>query len=85
MLESSLTPVGGEDEIPGLPREAPDHNPGIYYEGTLLAYDREENRLYLPQNCGEAEMYGELSAVIQLHRTTFPYTASSVRYNILKN
>lgn len=64
LLESSLTPVGGEDEIPGLPREAPDHNPGIYYEGTLLAYDREENRLYLPQNCGEAEMYGELSAVI---------------------
>ncbi len=64
LLESCFIPIDGEEDISGELIKTPEYNPGIYYEGALLPYDRENNRLYLPQNYGEAEWYGELAAVI---------------------
>lgn len=63
-LENCLVTVDRESDIPGELIKAPDYNPGIYYEGTLLPYDKENCRLYLPQNYGSSEWYGELKAVI---------------------
>lgn len=64
LLESCLIPVNGESDISGQPIRTPDYNPGIYYEGSLLPYDKGSGRLYLPQAYGQSEWYGKLAAVI---------------------
>lgn len=64
LLESCLIPIDGESDISGELIKSPEYNPGVYYEGTLLPYDKENSRLYLPQNHEESEWYGKLAAVI---------------------
>ena len=65
-LEDSLVQIENEDEIFGeLIEKTQEYNPGICFEGTLLPYDKKDNRLYLPQNYNESEWYGELTAVIE--------------------
>lgn len=63
-LEQSLVWVSSEEEIFGSLIEEVSCNPGIYYEGVMLPYDKEHNRLYLPQNYTESEWYGNLTAKI---------------------
>lgn len=63
-LEQNLVWISSEDEIWGSRVEEVSCNPGIYYEDVLLPYDKEHNRLYLPQNYMESEWYGNLTAKI---------------------
>lgn len=63
-LSEGIILIDSEKELSGAEFAETDCNPGIYFEGTLLPYDKENNRLYLPQNYTEEEWYGSLSAVI---------------------
>ena len=66
LLENCLIQIDDIEENFGkLTERIPEYNPGIYYMGTLLPYDKQNNRLYLPQNYKETKWYGELTAVIE--------------------
>lgn len=64
LLENGLVWIDCEEDISGKQIEKPEYNPGVYFSGTLLPYDKNNGRLYLPQNYGEAEWHGKLTALI---------------------
>lgn len=59
-----LTVVESEAFFAGYEKKETDCNPGICFEGVLLPYDKENNRLYLPQSLKAEQWLGTLTASV---------------------
>lgn len=64
LLEGGFVRIDSEEDISGKQIEKPEYNPGVYFSGALLPYDKNNGRLYLPQNYEKAERRGKLTALI---------------------